>query len=153
MKRVRKVPTYYFIKDLFGLFILLVFSLSGFSQNVGISPTGATVPNAAAGLDVNFASKGLLIPRVTLQDTANFLPLTSHIAGMLVYNTATPVGGNVTPGFYYNSGSAWISGLPNKANAAGDIQYWNGTGWINITIGLVGQRLQINATGIPVWAP
>jgi hypothetical protein len=135
-------------------FICLIFlsmiSLSGFSQNAGISPAGAVAPDAAAGLDVNFNTKGLLIPRVALTSTTSFAPLATHVAGMMVYNTVTI--GDVTPGFYYNNGIKWVAGLP-KANAAGDMQYWDGTTWKNIPTGSPGQRLQVNGSGVPAWAP
>lgn len=127
-----------------------IYSLSGFSQNAGISATGAVPPNSAAGLDVNFSNKGLLIPRVALTGTANAMPLSAHIAGMIVYNTATTA--DVTPGFYFNNGTKWVVGLP-KSNAAGDMQYWNGTNWVAIPAGQPGQKLQINNSGVPAWAP
>lgn len=149
-KKIEKKTMNHFVKDITGLIILLIISISGFSQNVGISPTGATAPNPAAGLDVKFADKGFLISRVALQSTIDPAPITSHITGMLVYNTATA--GDVTPGFYYNDGTKWVSGFP-KANAAGDIQYWDGTAWVSISIGLQGQLLQLNpTTGLPAWA-
>ena len=118
-------------------------------QNVGISPTGITPPNAAAGLDVNYADKGLLIPRITLVSTTSPSPLATHIAGMIIYNTATA--GDVNPGLYFDNGTKWIAIVP-KANTAGDMQYWNGTMWVTIPAGQPGQRLQINASGVPVWA-
>ncbi|UPZ17873.1 beta strand repeat-containing protein [Flavobacterium humidisoli] len=68
--------------------------------------------------------KGLVIPRVPLTATNSALPMTSHIAGMTVYNTATsgtfPY--NVVPGFYYNDGLKWVlanpSDVPNATTAA-----------------------------------
>lgn len=149
-KKIEKKATNQLAKGITGLLILLMVSIPLFSQNVGISPAGASAPNAAAGLDVKFGDKGFLISRVALQSTADAAPVTSHIAGMLVYNTATA--GDVTPGFYYNDGTKWVSGLP-KANAAGDIQYWDGTVWVTIPIGSQGQLLQLNpTTGLPAWA-
>lgn len=130
------------------LLILWAISITGFSQNVGISPTGAIPPNAAAGLDVNFTDKGLLMPRVALQSTISFAPLSAHVAGMIVYNTATT--GDVSPGYYYDNGTKWIP-LFMKGNAAGDLQYWDGTKWVNIPIGLAGQTLKIDGSGVPTW--
>jgi hypothetical protein len=135
-------------KGLLGLIFLLIFQFSGFSQNAGISPTGATAPDASAGLDVNFPTKGLLIPRIPLTATSSFLPLTSHVAGMVIYNTATA--GDVTPGFYFNNGTRWVPSLP-RADAAGEMQYWDGTKWLTIPTGQPGQLLQINSNGIPSW--
>jgi uncharacterized protein (TIGR02145 family) len=34
----------------------------------------------------------------------------------------------------------------------GNIQYWNGTTWVNLTPGLPGQSLIISSTGIPSWS-
>ena len=34
----------------------------------------------------------------------------------------------------------------------GDVQYWNGTDWVNVTAGLPGQYLQLNATKTPTWS-
>jgi hypothetical protein len=137
-------------KGLLCLLIFLMIAFSAFSQNAGISPAGAVAPDASAGLDVNFTNKGLLIPRVSLTGTTSFAPLTAHVAGMVVYNIATV--SDVTPGFYFNDGTKWVAGLP-KGNAAGDMQYWDGTTWRNIPAGTVGQRLQLNPSGIPTWAP
>lgn len=129
------------------LLILLTLSVTGISQNVGINPTGAP-PNAAAGLDVDFPDKGILIPRVSLTSTTSFAPLTAHVAGMVVYNTATI--NDVVPGFYFNNGTAWIPAfLPGKA--IGDMLYWDGAKWQMIPIGLSGQILQISASNIPAW--
>jgi len=103
-----------FTKGLFGLLILMNASFIGFTQNVGISANGSQ-PNTSAGLDVDFTDKGLLIPRLALTGTSNVAPLAAHVAGMLVYNTATA--GDVTPGFYYNNGTLW-----NRINVNAD---WN----------------------------
>jgi hypothetical protein len=130
--------------------ILMIISFPTFSQNAGISASGAVAPNAAAGLDINFTSKGLLIPRVALTSTTSSLPLTAHVAGMIVYNTVTI--SDVIPGLYYNNGAKWIAVLP-KAKTAGDMQYWDGTTWKTITAGTPGQRLQVNVSGVPAWAP
>ena len=139
-------------KDLVCLLIFLMASVIGFSQSVGISDPGAVQPNAAAGLDVNFATKGLLIPRVALVSFTSPMPLatTTLAAGMIVYSPASNL--NVSPGLYVYDGIKWVPVLP-KATANGEMQYWNGTYWVAITTGTTGQRLQVNATGIPVWVP
>ncbi len=129
------------------LMVLMVSSIASFSQNIGISASG-TAPNPAAGLDVDFPNKGLLIPRVALTGTANFTPLAAHVAGMVVYNTATA--GDVTPGFYYNNGTKWVPGFP-AGSSIGTMLYWNGTSWVMIPVGGAGQVLQLNASGIPAW--
>jgi hypothetical protein len=67
---------------------------------------------------------------------------------MLLFNTA--VAGDVTPGFYQDDGAKWK--VPTfSANAAGDMQYWYGSTWVNIPAGQPGQYLQINGSGVPAW--
>ena len=138
------------VKGIFCFLVFLMIPILGFTQNAGISPSGAQAPNPAAGFDVNFNSKGLLIPRVALTGTVNAAPLAAHVAGMLVYNTATVA--DVTPGFYYNNGTKWVAGM-TRGNAAGDMQYWDGNTWKNIPAGLVGQKLQLNSSNVPTWVP
>ena len=85
--------------------ILLITPLFSTAQ-VGI---GTTTPNADAELDIVSTTRGLLLPRVALSNTTNPSPLSTDVAGMTVYNTATA--GDVTPGFYYNDGarcSSWL---------------------------------------------
>ncbi len=77
---------------------------------VGDNPT--TI-NPSAVLEIESTNKGLLLPRVTLSSTTNFVPLATHVEGMVVYNTATA--GDVTPGYYYNDGTQWVR-LANAAN-------------------------------------
>ena len=71
--------------------------------SVGI---GTSAPDAAAALDIT-GTKGVLLPRITsLQRTA----LGSVPAGLIVYQT------DVTPGYYFYNGSAWVSFQDNLGN-------------------------------------
>lgn len=146
---VKTVPVYIgkrYFQFLVTLFLLFQ-SLSVISQNVGINPTGLP-PNAAAGLDVDFPDKGLLIPRVSLTSTTSFAPLSAHVAGMLVYNTVAL--NDVVPGFYFNNGTIWIpASFPGRS--VGDMLYWDGIKWQMIPIGLSGQYLQISGGNVPSW--
>ncbi len=89
-------------------------------------------PDANALLDlknqsnVNASTKGLLLPRVQLKATDNFAPLSAHVMGMVVYNTATAgiAPNDVTPGYYYNNGSKWI----RLADAASPINLYTADG-------------------------
>ena len=76
-------------------------------QKIGDNPT---IINPNAALQVDSASKGFLLPRLALTATNNFAPLTAHVAGMTVYNTANAgsAPNNVTPGYYYNDGFQWV---------------------------------------------
>lgn len=90
---------------------------------IGDNPTSI---NANSVLEIESTNKGLLMPRVTLSNTTAASPLSVHVVGMSVYNTATT--GDVTPGNYYNNGTKWIR-VADEANinrynfveAAGDI--------------------------------
>jgi hypothetical protein len=121
-----------------------------FSQNVGI---GTTTPNTSAALDITATNKGLLPPRVALTSTADVSTITSPTAGLLVYNTATAgtAPTNVVPGYYYYTGSSWLR-ISNAGNAAGDMQYWNGSQWVLIPAGATGLTLTM-CSGVPTWGP
>ncbi|QDH77671.1 hypothetical protein FKX85_00860 [Echinicola soli] len=67
---------------------------------------GTGFPNADAQLDISATDKGVLIPRIELTSTTAASPLRAHVAGMMVYNTATV--GDISPGFYYNNGTVWL---------------------------------------------
>jgi hypothetical protein len=148
MKKKSKKPLMNFVKSIIVLVIFLTISSSGQTQTVGMSPNGATPPNVSAGLDVNYTTQGMLIPRIALTGTANAAPLAAHVAGMVIYNTATT--SDVTPGMYFNNGSKWITTIP-KSTATGNMQYWNGNQWVDIPLGLPGQKLMINASGVKTW--
>ncbi len=93
---------------------ILYFTLSGQSQNIGINEDNSQ-PKASAMLDIKAASKGLLIPRISLDSTLLASPVTAPETSLLVYNTATIH--DVKPGYYYWNGAAWV-----RLNAKGDQQ-------------------------------
>lgn len=101
------------------LMIYLIFSVEIISQNIAINSTGA-VAHSSAMLDISSVNTGLLIPRVTLTATNNASPVTGPATSLLVFNTATV--NDVTPGYYYWSGSAWIRLY------SGTVSAWNLTG-------------------------
>lgn len=91
------------------IFVILYLSvciLMGFKslvgQGVGIGSSNF-IPDASAGLEINFADKGLLIPRVAIQSTITPTPVSSPAQSLLIYNTNTSGTApyNVFPGFYY----------------------------------------------------
>ena len=89
--------------------VCFLLALKTNAQNIGINTTGA-VPAASAVLDLVAADKGLLVPRVLLTATNSALPVAAPAASLLVYNTATAgvAPNNVTPGYYYWDGAAWV---------------------------------------------
>lgn len=93
------------------IFTISIISLSvfGYSQNVGINTTGA-LPDNSAGLDIDFANKGLLVPRVSLTSTTDVVTIPTPATSLLVYNTnAAMTGGAV--GYWYYNGTAWVQAL------------------------------------------
>jgi hypothetical protein len=94
------------MKKIFLNIVFVAASFTTFAQ-VGV---GTTSPNTAAILDVTSTNKGLLLPRVALTATNLATPLSAHVAGMTIYNTATAGTGETTvlPGTYYNDGTKWI---------------------------------------------
>ncbi len=90
-----------------GVVVFIQFELS--AQSVGIASTAIT-PNASSILEVQSASKGLLIPRVALTATNAAGPIASPATSLMVYNTATASAGAtaVAPGYYYWDGTQWL---------------------------------------------
>lgn len=86
------------------IFLSAVLFSTVMSAQVKIGGTDGT-PNTNAMLDVEAPNKGILLPRLALQEATNSAPLSAHVAGMTVYNTATA--NDVVPGFYYNDGIKW----------------------------------------------
>lgn len=94
-------------------FICITF-LSFLNQSIAQTGIGTTTPNASAKLDVSSTTQGFLPPRVSLTASNAFAPLVGTAAsasGLVVYNTSTAgtAPNNVTPGYYYWNGSAWIN--------------------------------------------
>ncbi len=89
-------------KSLIIISVLVIINVQGIAQNVGIS-SSFFIPDTSAGLEINFADKGLLIPRVAIQSTTATTPVSSPAQSLLIYNTNTSgtVPYNVFPGFYY----------------------------------------------------
>ena len=135
--------------DVLVLLFMFFISTNSFAQGVAINTTLAPA-NASAGLDVDFSNKGLLLPRIALTGTNSALPLSAHVAGMIVYNTATV--SDVSPGIYYNNGTKWVASAIKAGASVGQMLYWNGTMWVGITVGQPGQKLKLDPSGIPVWS-
>lgn len=97
--------------------LLLLMSTIIYAQT-GSLGIGTNTPNANASLELASTNKGLLLNRVALSSADVAAPLSAHVAGMLVYNTATAgaTPNNVSPGIYYNNGARWIRFEPSSAS-------------------------------------
>ena len=89
--------------------IIYAITTLSFTANYAQVGINTTSPNAA--LDVVSTTNGMLLPRVALTTTTLAAPVVNPAGGVLpastlVYNTNTA--GDVTPGYYYWSGSAWL---------------------------------------------
>ncbi len=106
-----------FLTFLLGGFFFLWSDLS--AQNIGVNGTGNN-PDPSAMLHVEAGDKGLLIPRVALNDTATEDPITSAAAaeGLVIYNET----GSEPKGFYYwdDSKGQWI-----QVGTGADDLYWD----------------------------
>jgi hypothetical protein len=78
---------------------------------------GTTTPNASAKLEVASSTQGFLPPRIALTSTTDNTTIKNAAGtsitpatGLLIYNTASAgtAPNNVTPGYYYFNGVAWV---------------------------------------------
>jgi hypothetical protein len=96
------------MKKFFLIALMSFFAHHAIAQvKVGNNPT--TI-QADAVLDIESTNKGVLLPRMALTATTNPSPLAAHVAGMVIYNTATAGAADsaVVPGIYYNNGTKWF---------------------------------------------
>jgi len=91
-----------------GIFIFLLILCHNSNAQVTIGSSDVPDPDALLELrgSGEVETKGLLLPRVELVSLIDPSPLTMHIEGMIVYNTAS--NSVVSPGLYRNNGSRWI---------------------------------------------
>lgn len=116
-------------KVLLVLGIFFIFTITSTSQ-VGINTTS---PVDGALLDISSSDKGFLMTRVALTGTDDTTTITpAATTGLIVYNTATagPFATQVTPGFYYWSGTSWrrlfTQGYTLQYNQTAEVQAASG---------------------------
>ena len=85
--------------------LLTTFLFSFITSLYGQVGIGTINPDASSILDIESSNAGILIPRVSLSNTTIASPVTEPVESLLIYNTNTV--GDVLPGFYYWTGSAW----------------------------------------------
>ncbi len=107
--------------------LLLGLSFAGVlsAQGVKISSNPGN-PDPSAVLDAEAIDKGVLVPRVNLQNATDGQTVSNPATGLLVFNT----GQTLAPaGFYYNAGTpqnpTWALMLPNPANTDLDMGNFN----------------------------
>ncbi|MCX7696753.1 MAG: hypothetical protein N2Z72_03550 [Bacteroidales bacterium] len=103
------------------VYVLFIFMNMILYSQVAINNTGVT-PHPSAVLDLQTTDKGLLIPRVSLTQTTSSTPIINPATSLLIYNTATI--NDVTPGFYYWNGNAWVR--LNDGGSTGNAWLLNG---------------------------
>jgi hypothetical protein len=86
------------MKKILLLTILAAISTASVAQNVGIGST-SFVPNSDAILELRSTTSGFLMPKMTF---AQMSAIAGPTEGLLVYQS------NLTPGFKYFDGSAWV---------------------------------------------
>ncbi len=89
---------------------LILFNITCLKAQVTIGSNAAPQKDAVLDLQSNNL-KGMLLPRLALSQTSSASPMSAHVKGMTVYNTATE--NDVTPGIYYNDGVKWNRLTPN----------------------------------------
>lgn len=95
-------------REIILLLVIVLLSAFGWSQT-GI---GVESPNDEAVLEIASSTKGVLLPKVALDNSAQSFHLTDNAGaahtGMLLYNTNTDVTGGLSgAGYYFWTGTQW----------------------------------------------
>jgi len=99
----------------YALFFLLFFLNFFLQAQVGI---GTLSPEGGSILDITATDKGILIPRVDIDDLNTIAPITEGSpVSLLVYNTNTTTG----EGFHFWDGNDWILLLDANSFTSDDI--------------------------------
>src|SRR5580693_2777032 len=138
-------------------FIGLFFSIASIihAQHIAINQAG-NPGNASAILDLSDASNntlGVLFPNVDIGDVSLPAPITSPVAGLIVWNTNSPTvtTGGFGAGYYYWSGSQWLyifnNAITGPVNGLGIANY--SAKWISASTLSTGVG-QDNGTGFGI---
>ena len=131
-----------------------------FSSKVNISDTASMLTNYRNELNnkVNTSDTFFMLSnywtglnnKVNISDTSTMLnPYLRKVDAMVnvetdpVFNTSIAKGITGIDTAYWNR---------KTGNITGNIQYWNGTTWVNLDPGLPGQVISMSSTGIPTWS-
>lgn len=113
------------IRIFYVFLVWLLSSLTLHSQSISISENG-NQPHESAMLDIRSQNKGILIPRVSLDNINSTKIDGENIAatGLLIYNSnPSTVGGNGV-GFYSFNGSIWEKIITNATPGSVDIDFF-----------------------------
>lgn len=91
------------MKRIIALLSTLALAYGANAQNAAISSNPAYAPHESAILDLNASDKGLLIPRVKLDNARIAGPIANPAKGLMVFND----GGLLEEGFWYWNGNSW----------------------------------------------
>jgi hypothetical protein len=95
------------------VFVLNILFLLCCALNAQVTIGADREPDPDAVLDLAGGNKGLLLPRVYLENPHDPAPLNGHVQGMAVYNTHA-VKDSLIVGLYTNDGTQWIKVRPEK---------------------------------------
>jgi microcystin-dependent protein len=102
----------YILKSITALLLVLVATFS-YAQ-VAVNTDGSSA-DASAMLDVKSTDKGVLVPRIQLDDKSTAAPVANPTEGLLVYNET----GTEAKGYWYWSGTEWVQIQTSGNNGAG----------------------------------
>lgn len=106
-----------YVKALIGVFVLTGYTLQAQDQNVGI---GTMRPDQSAVLDIQSVNKGLLIPRMSLEERNN---IKNPANGLLIFQT------DEKSGFYFYEATNWKPLTDTEAKSvAADPNDWSLSG-------------------------
>lgn len=89
-----------------------ILTLTVNAQNATVTDDNSYTGEESAVLDVKSDDKGVLVPRVTLNDASTADPVTSPATGLLIFNDD----GTEDIGFWYWSGTEWKKIVATDAN-------------------------------------
>ncbi len=146
-------------KSLIGYSTFILFLVFGSIRTYSQQGFGTNTPNQASVIEMESASKGVLIPRVELINLTDFEPIKGLSTNaqftansLLVYNTATAgtAPSNVTPGFYYwlqpnaETPGKWVR-IADTQSTSHNVDADNGLTKIDDSIQLGGELIEPTA--------
>ena len=131
-----------------------------FNSKVNISDTASMLTNYRNGLNnkLNTSDTFFMLSnywtglnnKVNISDTSTMLnPYLRKVDAMVNVETDPVFNSSIAKGISGIDTAYWNR---KTGNITGNIQYWNGTTWVNLAPGLPGQVISMSSTGIPNWS-